>query len=502
MRRFASLLGAFAILVGACGDPTSAAPAEDEPGPTVVIPRATSLPGSPVPGSSVAPGTDRVPGSSALPATPLDTEPPSDTQPAPETVVPATTAAVAPSTTTTTSAPTTTPAPTSTQSPSPTSTQPPLTTTITEGPPPTTSTTPPATDPPDQFALRLELVAEGFRQPVFVAAPPGDTRLFVVDQPGQIFMIDGPDLHTFLDIRDAVRFRGEQGLLGLAFHPGYAANGLFYVDFIDNGGDTVLSEFSVDPGDRNAARAGSRRDILTVDQPASNHNGGMIAFGPDGLLWLGLGDGGGGRDRYGNGQRTDRRLGSMIRVEVGPGSPLPYGDPDDGPFVDSGGLPEVWSIGLRNPWRWAFDGDDLYIADVGQGSVEEVNLVDAAAGGLNFGWPILEGRNCFESVGCDEGLLAPGMPLHTYSHRNGCSVTGGFVYRGSSLPEIEGHYFFGDFCGGWIDSLVPTRNRTVKESERWFGPGSVAGLTSFGFDGAGELYVLSSEGEVFRIVRA
>ncbi len=314
-------------------------------------------------------------------------------------------------------------------------------------------------------------------------------------------MIDGADIHTFLDIRSDVQFRGERGLLGLAFHPNYRQNGLFYVDFIDNSGDTVLAEFQVS-GNKNAANKGSRRDVLEVGQPAGNHNGGMIAFGPDGYLWFGLGDGGGSNDTYENGQRSDRRLGSMIRVAVGPGAPEPYGDPSPQPFVDEGGLPEVWSIGLRNPWRWAFDGNDLYIADVGQNRSEELNVVSAGQAGLNFGWPIYEGTRCRISDRCDEVDTARGLPLLTYSHSNGCSITGGFVYRGDAIPELRGHYFFGDFCGGWIESVRVSGSRRVLERVEWFEPGTVSGLTSFGIDSSGEVYVLTRSGVVYRIVEA
>ena len=389
------------------------------------------------------------------------------------------------------------------------STLPPVTTTIlietttTTVPPAVTSTTPaPVPLPIDELDLGLELVADGFDQPVLLVSPPGDPRLFVVDQPGRIWIIDGPDTLEFLDIRDVVRFRGEQGLFAVAFHPAYSVNGLFYVDFIDDRGDTVLSEFRVDPLDANVALPGSRRDVLRVDQPAANHNGGMIAFGPDGLLWLGLGDGGGTADRYGNGQRADRRLSSMIRIAVGPDNPQPFGEPNDGPFVGQGGLPEVWAIGLRNPWRWTFDDGYLYIADVGQSKNEEINVVPADRGGLNYGWPLLEGAECFRAGSCDEiDRLAPGMPLLTYSHDDGCSVTGGFVYRGSSLPELAGHYFYGDFCAGWVESVLVGEGPSIADRREWFAPGTVSGLTSFGIDASGELYVLTTRGAVHRIVR-
>lgn len=365
----------------------------------------------------------------------------------------------------------------------------------------TSTTTPRATTttvPLADLVLRLEVVAEGLAQPVLALSPPGDQRLFVVDQPGRIWVIDGEDIHEFLDIRSAVRFRGEQGLLGLAFHPGYADNGLFYVHFTGSRGGTVISEFSADPDDPNRARPGSQRDVFLVAQPAANHNGGMIAFGPDGFLWIGLGDGGGSNDRYRNGQRADRRLGSMLRIEVGPGAPEPFGLPPNGPFVAEGGLPEVWSIGLRNPWRWSFDDDHLYIADVGQGSVEEINAVAASEGGLNFGWPILEGDDCFRSSSCDRtGLTGP---VFTYTHGDGCSVSGGFVYRGAAIPELDGHYLFGDFCSGWIDGIL-VQDGAVADHRRWFSAGTVPGLTSFGVDAAGELYVMSTRGTVWRIVR-
>lgn len=370
-------------------------------------------------------------------------------------------------------------------------------------PPPATETLPPqppaTTVPIEELTLRLDLVARGFAQPVLALSPPGDERLFVVDQPGRIWVLDGEETYEFLDIRSSVRFNGEQGLLGLAFHPDYGSNGLFYVYFTNNRGTSVVAEFAADPDDRNRARPGSRREVMLVSQPAANHNGGMIGFGPDGLLWIGLGDGGGGNDRYRNGQRSDRRLASLLRIEVGPGAPEPFGDPVDGPFVADGGLPEVWSIGLRNPWRWAFDGDLLYIADVGQNRVEEIDVVPAAAGGLNFGWPIMEGGRCFQSSGCDQSGLV--QPVYTYRHSDGCSITGGFVYRGSDIPELDGHYLFGDYCSGWVDSIVVVDGAVVSH-HRWFDAGTVTGLTSFGIDSKGELYVTTTGGRVYRITRA
>ncbi len=411
--------------------------------------------------------------------------------PSPGVVAPGTTSTPGPTSTPTTSSPRLAPPPvvtTSTTDPTSTSN------TGTSAPP-----RPATTVPIDEVVLALEVVADGFVQPVLAIAPLGDPRLFVVDQPGRIWVIETGEVREFLDISDAVRFRGEQGLLGLAFHPAYGQNGLFYVDFSDDRGDSVLAEFRVDPSDRNVALAGSRRDVLRIAQPAANHNGGMIAFGPDGLLWFGLGDGGGSNDGFGNGQRADSHLGSMIRIEVGPGEPLPFGAPIDGPFVEAGGLGEVWSIGLRNPWRWAFDGSALYIADVGQNTNEEINVVPADRGGVNFGWPILEGNDCFRSSDCDRsGLWSPAL---SYTHQSGCSITGGFVYRGSAVPELVGHYFYGDFCGGWVASIVVDVNGVVEERHEWFTADTVPGLTSFGIDAAGEVYVMTTAGVVYRIVR-
>lgn len=408
-------------------------------------------------------------------------------QPVPSVVSPSTTTN-APATATS-AGPTTAPA-----RPGTTTTEPPP---VTTGAPGTTTTT--TTTALAELELALDPVADGFGQPVLVTAPEGDPRLFVVDQPGRIWVIAGDEVHEFLDIRDAVRFQNEQGLLGLAFHPDYEDNGLFYVDYTNLEGDSVLVEFRVDPGNPDVALADSRREVLTVAQPAGNHNGGMIAFGPDGLLWFGLGDGGAANDRFGNGQRADRLLASMIRLRVGPGVPEPYAAPTDGPFVASGGLPEVWAVGLRNPWRWAFDGDVVYIADVGQAAIEEINVVSADRGGINFGWPILEGDECFQASSCDRtGLEAPVL---TYTHAEGCSITGGFVYRGTALPELAGHYFFGDFCGGWIDSIVAAPDGRVSERYAWFPRGTVSGLTSFGIDSRGEIYVMSAEGTVYRITR-
>jgi hypothetical protein len=301
-------------------------------------------------------------------------------------------------------------------------------------------------------------------------------------------VIDGGDPELFLDITEDVSFEGERGFLGLAFHPDYADNGRFYVDYTDRSGDTKIVEFTVS-ADGGSADTGSARTILTIDQPAANHNGGMILFGPDGSLWIGMGDGGASDDRFGNGQRGDTLLGAMLRIDVGPGIE-PYGTPSGNDFS----APEVWAIGLRNPWRFAFDGDDLWIADVGQNDIEEVNRVGWTENGLNFGWPIMEGSACFQSATCDgTGLV---VPVTEYSHDAGCSVTGGFVYRGASIPQLAGHYFYSDYCSGILRSITASGDEYDWTDQM----GTIGNVTSFGTDATGELYVSTMDGVITRLV--
>ena len=343
---------------------------------------------------------------------------------------------------------------------------------------PTTAPVPPS---PGDLTL-VPVVEGGLTQPVLALAPPAGGPLHIVDQEGRIVTEAGD---VVLDIIDRVQFQGEQGLLGLAFRDDYADSGRLVVNYIDQSGNTRVSEFT-------AGDPESERSILEIEQPAANHNGGMIAFGPDGYLWVGMGDGGGAGDEFGNGQDAESLLGGMLRIDL---DGDPYATPPDNPQLD-GWAAEKWAIGLRNPWRWAFDGDDLWIADVGQGAWEEIDLVDAGDGsGLNFGWPVLEGSHCFAEDPCDAtGLVAP---VVEYSHDEGCSITGGFVYRGTAIPGLDGHYFYGDYCGGWIRSVV--RDGDGFTETEWFPPGTVDGLTGFGVDADGELYVLGTEGPVYRI---
>ena len=354
------------------------------------------------------------------------------------------------------------------------------------------------TDPgPVADSLAVETVATGLQAPVYLTAPPGDDRLFVVEQLGRIRVIaDGQLLETpFLDLADSVDAGGEQGLLSVAFHPEYAANGRFFVDYTDQAGDTRIVEYTVS-SDPDVADPSSGRVLLTVEQPYSNHNGGLVVFGPDGYLWIGMGDGGAGGDPEGNGQDPSTLLGALLRIDVDGGSP--YAVPPDNPFANGGGAPEVWAYGLRNPWRYSFDEPSglLYIADVGQNAWEEIHVSDADAAGLNYGWNVLEGSHCYSADSCDRTGLE--LPAHEYSHDEGCSVTGGYVYRGDAIPAADGRYFYGDYCGGWVASFRYEGGEAVEHERHDLG--GIGRVLSFGRDAAGELYVLTGTGTVHRLV--
>jgi glucose/arabinose dehydrogenase len=302
----------------------------------------------------------------------------------------------------------------------------------------------------------------------------------------------------YLDITDRVgSSANEQGLLGLAFHPNYAGNGLFFVNYTDRQGDTVVARFSVS-ADPERGDPASEVLVLTLPQPAGNHNGGHLAFGPDGYLYIGTGDGGGAGDQYGNGQNGGTLLGAMLRLDID-GAP-PYAIPPGNPFVDDPAVrDEIWAMGLRNPWRYSFDRltGDLYIADVGQNRYEEVNYQPAAApGSRNYGWPITEGTHCFpKDRSCDQTGLA--QPVMEYDHSQGCSVTGGYVYRGQAFPSLTGVYLYGDYCSGRIWGLVADQAGAWHAAEL---AQADARLSSFGEDETGELYLLDmGDGELFRI---
>jgi glucose/arabinose dehydrogenase len=359
-------------------------------------------------------------------------------------------------------------------------------------------------EPPSTLAARLREVANGLASPVFLTSPPGDpTRAFVVEQGGRIRIIRNDALvpTPFLDISARVQSGGEQGLLGLAFHPQYATNGRFVVYYTTTSGDNRIASYRV-TANPEVADPSSEQILLAIPHPTnSNHNGGMVAFGSDGRLFAGIGDGGGGGDPNGNGQNRNTLLGKIVRLAVdGAGA---ASIPADNPFVGQSGVrQEIWSYGLRNPWRFSFDRStgDLYIGDVGQNDREEINAstdVSEFGKGLNYGWRIMEGTRCFSpSSGCNQSGLI--LPVLDYSHSDGCSVTGGYVYRGSLVPALRGHYFYADYCEGWVRSFRLEANRVVQPLD-WAALRPGGQITSFGEDANGEVYILTSAGRVFRI---
>ncbi len=346
--------------------------------------------------------------------------------------------------------------------------------------------------------IELERIDGLYSRPLLVThAGDGSGRLFVVEQGGRIFVIDGGrrQAQPFLDLTGQVSGGNEQGLLGLAFHPDFPSNGFFFVNYTDNRGDTVVARFSVS-SDPNRADGSSEVEVLTYRQPFSNHNGGHLAFGPDGYLYISSGDGGSGGDPQDNAQDLDSLLGKILRIDV---DGLPLAIPPDNPFRgDSSARDEIWAFGLRNPWRFSFDrkNGDLYIGDVGQSRQEEIDYQRSnSSGGENYGWRLKEGISCFNpSSGCDRSGLVD--PILTYSHSQGCSVTGGYVYRGPSAPALKGLYLYGDFCSGTIWAAEP-RADGLWQSTVLLSSG--LSITSFGEDEDGDLYVVDRGGRVFRI---
>lgn len=355
---------------------------------------------------------------------------------------------------------------------------------------------------PPPGRLGLVVVAVGLVSPVLVTAPPGDSsRVFVVERNGRVRIVRDDTLLTrpFLNLTGDVRFADEQGLLGLAFHPGYASNGRLYVHFTNAVGDTRVVSYHVtaDPDSANQTGADT---VLAVDQVTPFHQGGTIAFGADGYLYIALGDG-----AAGGGQTPLDLRGKILRLDVDGGTP--YVVPPSNPYVGHvDTLPEIWALGLRNPWRVSFDRltHDLYIGDVGQLDWEEINVEEAGgSGGVNYGWNVFEGTHCYGATTCDS--TGKTMPVYEYSHTDGCAVIGGYVYRGVDLPELQGRYLFSDYCTARVWSFRYTGGvaTDVRDHTGLLGPGRY--VTSFGEDARGELYVMTvdaaQDGRVYRIGR-
>jgi len=355
------------------------------------------------------------------------------------------------------------------------------------------------------FEMRLQpVITAGLSSLMDLQAPPGDPRLFIAERPGRIRVVQGGVLlpTPFLNISSRVLpLVGEDGLLSFAFHPQFASGQPFvFVHFIEKNvnanGDIVVERYQLS-SDPNVLQTPGVQVIRIPHVDATNHYGGRVAFGPDGKLYLSTGDGGGGGNQFHHAQDATSHLGKLLRIDV---SALPYTIPADNPvWPNNVGKNENWAIGLRNPFRYAFDAGQLYIADVGQDAREEIDVVSAGASGLNYGWSITEGTQCFDGPCPPPGItLTP--PVYDYDHSQGCSIIGGYVYRGAAIPELQGHYLFSDFCSGFVRALnIVNGVVTVAQA-----PTANAGTNvtqSFGQDGAGELYILTSDGRVLRIAR-
>ncbi|GAB4523518.1 MAG: PQQ-dependent sugar dehydrogenase [Anaerolineae bacterium] len=359
---------------------------------------------------------------------------------------------------------------------------------------------------PDADAFQLVRVVNGLQYPLYVTpAGDGTNRLFIVEQSGRILISENDALLNtpFIDLsgivsQDVLRGYSERGLLGLAFHPDYAENGTFFVNYTDRNGNTQIASYNVSADDPNVADPNSARTLLSIAQPYPNHNGGHMAFGPDGYLYVSVGDGGAADDPQNNAQTPSNLLGTILRLEVDNFDfDRPYSIPEDNPVYTNPNLaPEIWAWGLRNVWRFSFDRatGDLYMGDVGQNRYEEINFEPAGSeGGLNYGWRSYEGFDKYLRPDLSEDAVA--MPITVYDHGLGCSVTGGYTYRGEAIPELEAAYLYSDYCSGriwaayrnaegrWQSGVIMETNRRV---------------SSFGEDENGELYLVDYSGEVLR----
>jgi len=365
------------------------------------------------------------------------------------------------------------------------------------------SSTAPGPGPgPSPGSPGLHLVTDQLTDPVFVTAPSGDTaRLFVVEQGGRIRVLFHDSLLAapFLDLTSHIAAGGERGLLSLAFHPNYAANHRFYVYFTNPAGDIRIVRYLVSADPDRADSTTGDTVLAVVHQPYGNHNGGLVMFGPDGKLYAGLGDGGSSGDPDGNGQNRKALLGKLLRLDVDSGSP--YVIPANNPFAgDTSARGEIWVYGVRNPWRFSFDRKtgDLYIGDVGQDLWEEVDVLPAGSpGGENYGWNEMEGNHCYGAATCTTAGLT--LPVLEYGHNQGCTVVGGFVVRDSTVPDLVGRYLYGDYCNGWVRSFLYVLNRATDQRD-WPALAGGGGLSSFGEDARGRVYLTTLSGRLYRIV--
>jgi glucose/arabinose dehydrogenase len=349
--------------------------------------------------------------------------------------------------------------------------------------------------------VQLQLIVSGVPSVVDIQHADSGGRLFLVSQPGQVLILESGTVRStpFVDVSALVLYNGEQGLLGLTFHPQYQSNGYFFLNYTSSSGDTVVARYKVSDGDANVADPLSASILLTMPQPFGNHKGGQLAFGPDGYLYISVGDGGSGGDPLNHGQRLDSLLGKILRIDVDSGSP--YAIPGDNPYAQTPGVrPEIWASGLRNPWRFSFDREtgEMFIADVGQSAWEEVNYQPAAGGGgRNYGWRLMEGRHCYNpSSGCNmAGLI---QPIVEYGHPRGCSITGGYRYRGTALTGYQGSYFFSDVCTGVIYAASLQSGGTWHITQLLDSPHPVS---TFGQGPDGELYLASyrDSGAIYRL---
>lgn len=344
--------------------------------------------------------------------------------------------------------------------------------------------------------IGLETFATGFLSPLEITNA-GDSKLFVVEKGGKIKILNSngtTNSTDFLDISTLVSTNSERGLLGLAFHPNYASNGLFFINYTNLSGNTVIAKYTVNSGNPNIANASSANILMTIAQPYANHNGGTIKFGPDGYLYIAMGDGGSGGDPENRAQNTTTLLGKMLRIDVNSGSP--YGIPNDNPYVGIAGADEIWAIGLRNPWKFSFDKikNNLWIADVGQSLFEEINFVSSTEAGLNYGWRCYEGNTAYAPTGCASASTMK-FPLAAIDRSNNvCSVTGGYVYNGTAYPNFKELYFFSDYCSPRIGMMTSTG--TITYSTTFFNNN----FSTFGEDNNGELYVAAiNNGTIYKI---